>query len=96
MARNVVITGAASGIGKCTAKAFLALGDRVFLTDWNKENLQATYKELTTDTKEEMVSTRILERPQSPLAPRIACNSTESRICSTVYRIGNLFYAQNR
>ena len=61
MARNVVITGAASGIGKCTAKAFLALGDRVFLTDWNKENLQATYKELTTDTKEEMVSTRILD-----------------------------------
>jgi meso-butanediol dehydrogenase/(S,S)-butanediol dehydrogenase/diacetyl reductase len=46
MARNVVVTGAASGVGKATALAFLKLGDKVFLTDWNKENLEKTASEL--------------------------------------------------
>jgi len=32
MVRNVIVTGAASGIGFETAKQFLALGDRVFMT----------------------------------------------------------------
>lgn len=46
MSRNIVVTGAASGIGKETVKAFLKLGDRVFMTDWKDETLQATYNEL--------------------------------------------------
>ena len=48
MSRNIVITGAASGIGKATAEAFLKLGDIVFMTDWKKENLKKTYAELCT------------------------------------------------
>jgi meso-butanediol dehydrogenase/(S,S)-butanediol dehydrogenase/diacetyl reductase len=46
MARNVAITGAASGVGKATAKAFLKLGDKVFLTDWNAKLLEETSAEL--------------------------------------------------
>ena len=46
MARNVVVTGAASGVGKATAKMFLGLGDTVFMTDWKKDNLDAAEKEL--------------------------------------------------
>lgn len=45
MARNVVITGAASGIGKVTAHKFLSLGDKVFLVDRNEANLQAVKDE---------------------------------------------------
>lgn len=47
MARNVVVTGAASGIGKATAKAFLDQGDRVFMTDWKEDNLKAAFSELS-------------------------------------------------
>ncbi|GHU81685.1 3-oxoacyl-ACP reductase [Spirochaetia bacterium] len=46
MGRNVVVTGGASGVGKATAKAFLSLGDTVFLTDWKKENLDKAEAEL--------------------------------------------------
>lgn len=55
MARNVVITGAASGIGKATSKAFLALGDRVFMTDWKDDTLKAVYNELLPLAKEGML-----------------------------------------
>lgn len=55
MARNVVITGAASGIGKATAKAFAALGDRVFMTDWKEETLNAAYNELLPQAQEGML-----------------------------------------
>ncbi|MEI8200830.1 MAG: SDR family oxidoreductase [Eubacteriales bacterium] len=37
--RNVVITGAASGVGKSTVEAFLQLGDKVFMTDWKADQL---------------------------------------------------------
>ena len=47
MSRNVVVTGAASGIGKVTAKAFLDLGDRVFMTDWKTDNLKVAFSELS-------------------------------------------------
>lgn len=46
MSRNVVITGAASGVGRAAVEAFLKLGDIVFMTDWKKENLQKAYDEL--------------------------------------------------
>jgi meso-butanediol dehydrogenase/(S,S)-butanediol dehydrogenase/diacetyl reductase len=49
MGRNVVVTGAASGVGKATAKAFLKLGDRVFLTDWNKALLDETFNEMKSE-----------------------------------------------
>lgn len=44
--RNVVITGAASGIGKATAEAFLKLGDTVFLTDWKSQQLEKVNEEI--------------------------------------------------
>jgi len=46
MGRNVVVTGAASGIGKATVKKFLDLGDTVYMTDWDQKNLEATENEL--------------------------------------------------
>jgi meso-butanediol dehydrogenase/(S,S)-butanediol dehydrogenase/diacetyl reductase len=51
MARNVVVTGGASGVGKATAKAFLTLGDNVFITDWNQKNLDAATNELKAQGK---------------------------------------------
>jgi len=47
MVRNVVITGAASGIGKEAARQFLDLGDRVFITDVNEGNLRAVKAEFS-------------------------------------------------
>jgi len=47
MARNVVITGAASGIGKETARKFLGLGDKVFIVDINDANLAAVKDEFS-------------------------------------------------
>lgn len=55
MARNVVVTGAASGIGKATAKAFLDQGDRVFMTDWKQETLDAAYSELSANSQDGML-----------------------------------------
>jgi len=55
MARNVVITGAASGIGKAATKAFLELGDRVFMTDWKEDTLETAYDELSIHAKKDML-----------------------------------------
>ena len=41
MARVVLITGAAGGIGRATAERFLSLGDAVVLADISKEGLLA-------------------------------------------------------
>jgi meso-butanediol dehydrogenase/(S,S)-butanediol dehydrogenase/diacetyl reductase len=49
MARNVVITGAASGIGRYTAKKFLDLGDKVFITDVTTDKLNMTSEEFIED-----------------------------------------------
>jgi meso-butanediol dehydrogenase/(S,S)-butanediol dehydrogenase/diacetyl reductase len=45
MVRNVVVTGAASGIGRCTAKKFLDLGDKIFITDITADKLNAAGEE---------------------------------------------------
>jgi len=46
MSRNVIVTGAASGIGRASAKVFLELGDKVLLTDYAEEQLMQTASEL--------------------------------------------------
>lgn len=47
MARNVVVTGGARGVGRATAEAFLALEDTVFITDYNADLLEKTREELS-------------------------------------------------
>lgn len=47
MARVVLITGAAGGIGRATAERFLSLGDAVVLADISKEGLLAAAADLT-------------------------------------------------
>jgi meso-butanediol dehydrogenase / (S,S)-butanediol dehydrogenase / diacetyl reductase len=47
--RNVIITGAAAGIGKATAERILAEGGRVFLTDRQQEELAKTVDELASN-----------------------------------------------
>ena len=46
MNRIVLITGASSGYGKATAKAFAACGDTVIMTARNRERLQAACREV--------------------------------------------------
>lgn len=46
MTRTVAVTGAASGIGKAIAKAFVDDGDTVFLGDISAERLESTAAEL--------------------------------------------------
>ena len=55
MIRNVVVTGAASGIGFSTAELFLEHGNRVFMTDWNKDKLIAAFDELKKSAAEDML-----------------------------------------
>lgn len=46
MERIVLITGASSGYGKATAKAFVSCGDTVIMTARNSEKLEAARKEV--------------------------------------------------
>jgi NAD(P)-dependent dehydrogenase (short-subunit alcohol dehydrogenase family) len=43
-----LVTGAASGLGFATAKAFAEAGAAVTLADWNEKEVQAAAKELAT------------------------------------------------
>ncbi len=45
----VVITGGSQGFGKRLAKAFVNEGSKVVITSHDKENLESTAKELSTD-----------------------------------------------
>lgn len=49
--KNVVITGAAQGIGKETARVFLSLGANVALVDIQKDKLESTKTELSSEAK---------------------------------------------
>ena len=44
--RNVLITGGASGIGKASAKSFVASGARVAVTDIDRNGIQETVRGL--------------------------------------------------
>lgn len=44
MSKSILVTGAARGIGRCTARYFLAKGHKVFLLDNNPEELEHTTK----------------------------------------------------
>ncbi|MCL2216307.1 MAG: SDR family oxidoreductase [Defluviitaleaceae bacterium] len=99
MARNVVVTGAASGIGKETARKFLALGDKVFLTDWNEANLQSVKEEFS---KEFDPASVVIKKADVAKPDEVAALATEvekSGGCdvlvnnAAVFRVGQLHEA---
>lgn len=51
MARNVVVTGGATGIGKEAVRQFLELGDIVFMTGRRESELKKTFDELSSIDK---------------------------------------------
>ena len=67
MARRVVITGGASGIGRAMAEAFLALGDRVAVCDYDQtlvHDMEATYPQCLSycaDVRDETAMSAFLE-----------------------------------
>lgn len=99
MARNVVVTGAASGIGKATARSFAMLGDRVFLTDWHKDALDAAYAQLSplagADMLHKMTADVAREEEIRALAESAAqsggCDILVN--CAAVFRVGLLHEA---
>lgn len=96
MARNVVVTGAASGIGKAAAKSFILSGDRVFMTDWKEGALNTAYSELSLPARPGMViaSPADVARAEDvgKLADLVAQNGGCDVLvnCAAVFRVGLL------
>jgi len=96
MARNVIVTGAASGIGFETAKQFLALGDRVFMTDWKTDTLKKAYDELKASAEEDMLHGKTADVSKwedvSALAELVESYGGADVLanCAGVYRVGQL------
>ena len=96
MVRNVVVTGAASGIGKATAKSFIALGDRVFMTDWKENMLNAAYSELSRQVQSGMIFSMAANVARTEevgrLAKMVAANGGCDVLvnCAAVFRVGLL------
>lgn len=94
MPRNVIVTGAASGIGFETAKQFVELGDRVFMTDWKAENLKKAYDELKQTAKDDMLHGRTAdvskEEEVAALAELVDSYGGADVLanCAGVYRVG--------
>jgi len=99
MVRNVVVTGAASGIGKVTVKAFLTLGDRVFMTDWKEDNLKASFDELSKSAESGMLfmkaanvaSAEDVAGIEKLVAENGGCDVLVN--CAAVFRVGLLHEA---
>jgi meso-butanediol dehydrogenase/(S,S)-butanediol dehydrogenase/diacetyl reductase len=96
MSRNVVVTGAASGIGKETVLAFLRNGDKVFMTDWNDDNLQKTYQEIKSSAADGMVYAKSADVSKADQVAELAawvkkeggCDVLAN--CAGVFRVGLL------
>lgn len=99
MARNVVVTGAASGIGKETARQFLALGDKVFLTDVNEKTLKATCEEFCKTFNSDQVVAKIVDVSNVADVEALAAEVEKSGGCdvlvnnAAVFRVGLLHEA---
>jgi len=99
MSRNVVITGAASGIGKETARLFLALGDKVYLTDVNEATLKATCDEFSKEFDSEKVVLKVVDVAKVADVEALAADVAKSGGCdvlvnnAAVFRVGLLHEA---
>ena len=96
MLRNIVVTGAASGIGKETVKTFLKNGDRVFMTDWNDKTLQAAFDEIKKTAEEGVVFAKAADVSKVEQVTELAdwvedfggCDVLAN--CAGVFRVGLL------
>ena len=99
MARNVVVTGAASGIGKETARKFLALGDKVFIVDYNETTLAAVKDEFSKAFDPARVLVKKVDVSRADEVADLAADVEKNGGCdvlvnnAAVYRVGQLHNA---